>query len=42
MESSNEKVATVDGNGNVTAVGNGTCKITATTTDGTNKTQAVM
>ena len=36
--SSNEKVATVDDNGNVTAVGNGTCKITATTTDGTNKT----
>ena len=37
-KSSNEKIARVDGNGNVTAVGNGTCKITATTTDGTNKT----
>ena len=36
--SSNEKVATVDENGNVTAVNNGICKITATTTDGTNKT----
>ena len=36
--SSNEKIARVDDNGNVTAVGNGTCKITATTTDGTNKT----
>ena len=40
--SSNEKVATVDENGNVTAVvsenpvGQGTCKITATTADGTN------
>ncbi len=37
-KSSNEKIARVDDNGNVTAVGNGTCKITATTTDGTNKT----
>ena len=41
-KSSNEKVATVDENGNVTAVvsenpvGQGTCKITATTADGTN------
>ena len=34
--SSNEKIARVDDNGNVTVVGNGTCKITATTTDGTN------
>ncbi len=40
--SSNEKIARVDDNGNVTAVvsenplGQGTCKITATTTDGTN------
>jgi len=33
-KSSNTKVATVDSSGNVTAVGNGTCKITATTTDG--------
>ena len=33
-KSSNTKVATVDNSGNVTAVGNGTCKITATTTDG--------
>ena len=37
-KSSDEKIARVDGNGNVTAVENGTCKITATTTDGTNKT----
>ena len=37
-KSSDEKIARVDDNGNVTAVGNGTCKITATTTDGTNKT----
>ena len=36
-KSSNTKVATVDSSGNVTAVGNGTCKITATTTDGYNK-----
>ena len=36
--SSNEKIARVDDNGNITAVGNGTCKITATTADGTNKT----
>ena len=36
--SSNEKIARVDDNGNVTAVESGTCKITATTTDGTNKT----
>ena len=34
--SSNEKIARVDDNGNITAVGNGTCKITATTADGTN------
>lgn len=34
--SSNTSVATVDGNGKVTAVGNGTATITATTTDGTN------
>lgn len=34
--SSNTGVATVDGNGKVTAVGNGTATITATTTDGTN------
>ena len=33
--SSNESVATVDENGLVTAVDNGTCYITATTTDGT-------
>ena len=36
-KSSNTKVATVDSSGNVTAVGNGTCKITATTKDGYNK-----
>ena len=34
--SSDETVATVDANGTVTAVGNGTATITATTTDGTN------
>ena len=34
--SSNTSVATVDGNGKVTAVGNGTATITAKTTDGTN------
>jgi len=33
-KSSNEKVATVDSNGNVTATGKGTAVITATTTDG--------
>ena len=33
-KSSNTSIATVDKDGNVTAVGNGTCKITATTTDG--------
>ena len=33
-KSSNEKVATVDGGGNVTGVGGGTAKITATTADG--------
>ena len=36
-KSSNTSIATVDKDGNVTAVGNGTCKITATTTDGYNK-----
>ena len=36
--SSNTKIATVNANGAVSPVGNGTCKITATTTDGTNKT----
>ena len=36
--SSDTNVAKVDNDGNVTPVGNGTCKITATTTDGTNKT----
>lgn len=35
--SSDPKVATVDGNGKVTAVGSGTCTVTATTEDG-NKT----
>ena len=35
-KSSNEKIAVVDGEGNVTPVGNGTCQITATTTDGSN------
>lgn len=35
-KSSNEKVATVDENGYVTAKGKGTAKITATTTDGSN------
>ena len=34
--SSNTSVATVNSSGVVTAVGNGTCTITATTTDGTN------
>lgn len=34
--SSDEKVATVDQSGKVTAVGDGTCTITATSTDGTN------
>ena len=34
--SSDEKVAKVDGSGNITPVGNGVCKITATTVDGTN------
>ena len=34
--SSNTKVAIVSGDGKVTPVGKGTCKITATTTDGTN------
>ncbi|MBQ8316848.1 MAG: Ig-like domain-containing protein [Lachnospiraceae bacterium] len=37
--SSDEKVATVDENGNVTAVGVGTATITATTTDGTEISQ---
>ena len=36
--SSDTNVAKVDNDGNITPVGNGTCKITATTTDGTNKT----
>ena len=36
-KSSNTSIATVDSSGNVKAVGNGTCKITATTTDGYNK-----
>ena len=36
--SSNGKIATVDSKGRVKAVSNGTCKITATTTDGTNRT----
>ena len=36
--SSNGKIATVDSKGRVKAVSNGTCKIIATTTDGTNKT----
>ena len=35
-KTSNEKIAVVDGEGNVTPVGNGTCQITATTTDGSN------
>ncbi len=35
-KSSNEKIAVVDGEGNVTPVGNGTCQITTTTTDGSN------
>ena len=35
-KSSNEKIAVVDGEGNVTPIGNGTCQITATTTDGSN------
>ena len=35
-KSSNEKIAVVDGEGNVTPVGNGMCQITATTTDGSN------
>ena len=35
-KSSNKKIAVVDGEGNVTPVGNGTCQITATTTDGSN------
>lgn len=39
--SSDEKVATVDENGNVTAVGVGTAKITATTTDGTEISQSL-
>ncbi len=34
--SSDEKVAKVNNDGTVTAVGSGTCKITATTVDGTN------
>ena len=36
-KSSNTSIATVDKDGNVKAVGNGTCKIIATTTDGYNK-----
>ena len=36
--SSDTNVAKVDNDGNVTVVGNGACKITATTTDGSNKT----
>lgn len=35
-ESSNSNVAKVDANGKVTSIGDGTCAITATTTDGTN------
>ena len=35
-KSNNEKIATVDGEGNITAVGSGKCVITATTKDGTN------
>ena len=35
-KSSDTNIATVDNEGNVTAKGRGTCKITATTTDGTN------
>ena len=37
-KSTNESIATVDENGNVTPVGNGTCKITASTTDESNLT----
>ena len=36
-KSSNTKVAKVNSSGKVTAVGNGTCTITATTKDGSNK-----
>ena len=39
--SSNESVATVSTTGVIKAVGNGTCKITATTTDGTNLSASV-
>ena len=39
-KSSDTKIATVDGKGNVTPVGNGTCRITATTVDGTNLTSS--
>ena len=39
--SSNTKIATVNANGTVSPVGNGTCKITATTTDGTNLSASI-
>ena len=39
-KSSDTKVAKVDGSGNITPVGNGICKITATTVDGTNLTSS--
>ena len=39
-KSSDTKVAKVDGGGNITPVGNGTCRITATTVDGTNLTSS--
>lgn len=38
---SNAKVATVDSNGNITAIGKGSAKITVTTTDGSNKSAYV-
>lgn len=41
LKSSNEKIAIVDQNGYVIGVKRGTCKITATSTDGSNKTASV-
>lgn len=41
LKSSNEKIATVDQYGTVTGVKRGTCKITATSTDGSNKVGSV-
>lgn len=41
LKSSNERIAVVDQNGYITGIKRGTCKIIATSTDGSNKTASV-